>query len=195
MRARGRPMAGSIAVTLVAALWIAGCQGDPFRSGDKGRRDVEGRLSPRQRQFVAQLRRAASDSAARRQLLAQERSPHVGPLPTQLRTAALVETIRRGQAMFMGSQTIEVETEITRAIRRAFASAGIRAPVVRARGSAPPAGHRSTRLRVRRIDYYCDGQCAVVHTAVERGPSWTYEQKALFVLRSDRWQAAEILEP
>ena len=184
-----------IVASIVGAAFLFGCESLTKGGKRRGARSRRSEYTPQQERFIRQLRRTAAGTPERQRLLTEARWPHLGPYPTQLREAAVVATIRRGEAMFMGSQVIASHVRITPPIARAFREARIEAPVVPADDLKPQDLRKAARLRIDAIDYFVGGRCATVRTSVERGPSWFYAQRMLFALSGRDWRLVSVMKP
>ena len=186
-QSRGPLRLGPVWLAALALAAHAGCQAPP--RPDKAGPDRLPGLSARARDFLLRFDLAAPGSAKRRRLLNARCWPHIGPRRQQLRQLAVVKTIERAEAMFMGRHRVVVGVPVTPEIRKAIRAVNNSAPVT---GLAPAALAKApsdtVRIRVEGVTYYAGGDVAIVLVTIRRGRVWVYAQRTLCVFMRDRWR-------
>lgn len=148
-----------------------------------------------QKVFLEGLAATQRYSAERRAYLGRTQWPHVGPRVSELKQAAIIETLRRGKAMLMDARTVAMNVEPTEDFVEAIKEEDISSPVVHERELRADQTATATFVRLLNIDYHAKGQAAIARVVIRRSKEWTYEQHTLFLLRGEAWALQEVLEP
>ena len=150
-------------------------------------------LTTKQLEFVRQVSKPAATPAEIRGVLDRTRWPFPGLYPVDLRRRAVAELVRRGQAMFMGVRYVVAEADLAETVQEELSAARIEAAALTPNDPVPSESALSARVRLRQVDYYVRGRCAIVDAAIVRRRDWTYRQRTLFALSGNEWRLIEIL--